>query len=281
VIRTVRYAAIVEAVEGLVEEANYHLPGDVLDRIKSFRRRETLPRAAAVLDQIVENARIASTEELPLCQDTGTAVFFVDIGERAHVASPGLEEAIQEGTRRGYEAGKLRMSIVRDPLRRENTGDNTPAVIHLRIVSGDRVRITFCPKGGGCENMSRLAMLTSGQGRAGIVDFVVETVRIGGGKPCPPLVVGVGIGGNFETAPLIAKRALLRTIGERNVDRYYSDLEEELLETVNALGIGPMGLGGLTTALDVFVDAAPCHIASMPVAVNIQCHSARHKTVII
>ncbi len=280
-IRTVSCSSVVDAAAGMVEKANYRLPEDVLARIRTMRDRETLPRAVSILDQIIENAAIAASDELPLCQDTGTAVFFVDIGCDVHVDGPGVVEALQEGTRRGYEAGSLRNSIVSDPLRRENTGDNTPAVVHLRFVPGDRLAIHFCPKGGGCENMSRLAMLTSGDGRKGVVDFVLDTVRTGGGKPCPPLVVGVCVGGNFETAPLIAKRSLLRTLGERNEDPYYGELEEELFTAVNGLGIGPMGLGGRTTALDVFIEAAPCHIAGMPVAVNIQCHSARHVSTVI
>ena len=274
--RTIPYDQVVDAVAKLAMNTNYNLPKDVLDRLIEMRNEETAPLAISILDQIIANAGIARECELPLCQDTGVSVVFADIGEEARVDGGGLEAAVNEGVRRGYRDGGLRNSMVRDPLRRENTGDNTPAIMHLRLTGGDRLRIRFCPKGGGCENMSRLAMLTPGEGREGIVRFVTETVRAGGGRPCPPLVVGVGIGGNFERAALIAKEAVLRTIGERHPDPFYADLERELLDSINTLGIGPMGFGGRTTALEVFAEAAPCHIASMPVAVNIQCHSARH-----
>jgi fumarate hydratase subunit alpha len=274
--KTISFETLVERVSALVADTNYFLPGDILGALKEARGAETSGPGGAILDQIVENARIAAEDALPLCQDTGVAVYFVEIGEEARVESPGIEAALQEGTRRGYRNGALRMSMVRDPLRRGNTGDNTPAVIHYAIVPGDGLRIVFCPKGGGCENMSRLAMLSPGEGCRGVVEFVLDTVRRAGGKPCPPLLVGVGIGGDFERSAELAKRALLRTAGERHADPFYADLEMELLAGVNALGIGPMGLGGATTALDVFIETAPCHIASLPLAVNIQCHSARH-----
>lgn len=279
--RVISYDTVVDTVRALVLETSYRLPDDVVARLASMRTRETASRAAAILDQILENAEIASRDRIPLCQDTGTAVFFVDSGKDICVDGEGLSSAINEGMRRGYADGGLRMSLVRDPLRRVNTGDNAPAYIHLREMSGDRLSISFCPKGGGCENMSRLAMLTPGEGREGIMAFVIDTVGSGGGRPCPPVVVGVGIGGTFEYSAIIAKRSLLRTLGERHPDPFYREMEEELFAKINALGIGPMGLGGDTTALDVFVEAAPCHIASMPVAVNIQCHSARHGTVVL
>lgn len=274
--RVIPYDRVVEKVARLAIETNNHLPQDVLDRLKEMRRAETAPLAVSILDQIIANAGIAAECGLPLCQDTGVSVVFADLGEGARVDGDGLEAAVNEGVRRGYREGGLRNSMVNDPLERKNTGDNTPAILHLGLVSGDRLRIRFCPKGGGCENMSRLAMLTPGQGREGVIDFVTGTVRIGGGRPCPPLVIGVGIGGNFERAALLAKEAVLRTVGERHPEPRYADLERELLDRVNALGIGPMGFGGNSTAIDVFVAAAPCHIASLPVAVNIQCHSARH-----
>lgn len=277
--RTIMYETVVESVRTLVIETSYNLPGDVIDRLSHMRSRETSARASGILDQILANAHIASKDRIPLCQDTGTAVFFVDCGKDAVVGGDGLTAAVNEGMRRGYKDGGLRMSIVRDPLRRVNSNDNSPAYIHLREVPGDELVISFCPKGGGCENMSRQAMLTPGEGREGVISFVVDTVGIGGGRPCPPVVVGVGIGGTFEYSAIIAKRTLLRKLGDRNPDPYYREMEEELIDTINSLGIGPMGLGGDTTALDVFVEAAPCHIASMPVAVNIQCHSARHGTV--
>ena len=279
--RTIPFDTIVDAVEKIVMEINYNLPGDVLDAIKRSRTSESSPLAVSVLDNIIENADIARNEQLPICQDTGIAVFFADIGGEARVDGGGLEAAINEGTRRGYKNGALRTSIVEDPLRRKNTGDNTPAIIHTRIVDGDKLTLYFCPKGGGCENMSTLKMLSPGEGRNGIVDCVVESIRIAGGKPCPPLVIGIGIGGNFEYSAILSKRALLRTLGSRNPDPFVAELETELTEKINALGIGPMGLGGDTTVLDVFVESYPCHIASMPLSVNVQCHAARHKSVII
>ncbi len=274
--RTIAFDTLVEAVHDLVCRATTELPSDVLERIEVMHAAEDSSPARDIMGQIIENAEIARTDKLPLCQDTGIAVFLIDIGDDCRVDGGGLEAAINEGVRRGYRECALRISIVADPFRRSNTGDNTPAVIHSRIVPGDRLDINFCPKGGGCENMSRLAMLTPGKGRQGVFDFVVETVRIGGGRPCPPLVVGVGVGGSFEYSAVLAKRSLTRTIGVRNADPFYCALEEELLQAINELGIGPMGLGGKTTALDVFIESAPCHIASLPVAVNIQCHSARH-----
>jgi fumarate hydratase subunit alpha len=277
--RSVPFNTVVNAVETMVQEANYNLPGDVLDALKRARAKEVSSQAVYILDQIIENAVIASSYSLPLCQDTGAAVFFVDIGDEVYIDGDGLEVAVNEGTRRGYKNGGLRMSMVSDPLHRLNTGDNTPAVIHVKLVKGEQFTIYFCPKGGGCENMSRLAMLSPGEGRKGVVDFVVETVLAGGGKPCPPLIAGVGIGGNFEYAAILSKRSLLRAVGGRNSDPYFAELEMELIEKINNLGIGPMGLGGTSTVLDVFVESAPCHIASLPVAVNIQCHSARHKKI--
>lgn len=277
--RTIPFDTVVDAVENLVMEANYHLPADVLNALKCARAKETFPRAVFILDQIIENAYIASSQRLPLCQDTGIAVFFVDIGEGVRVDGGGLEAAVNEGTRRGYLHGGLRMSLVADPLRRRNTEDNTPAILHIRYVRGDTLTLMFCPKGGGCENKSRFGMLSPGEGKDGVINFVVETVRIAGGQPCPPLIAGVGLGGDFEYAALLSKRSLLRMVGERNPDPFFAALETELLEEVNTLGIGPMGLGGSATALDVFIESAPCHIASLPVAVNIQCHSARHKTI--
>jgi len=277
--RIIPFDSVVKSIAKLVAETNYILPDDVLKSIISMREKETSSLACSILDQIIENAHIASNDCLPLCQDTGVAVFFVDVGDMVRVDGDGLEASINEGTRKGYREGALRMSMVTGPLQRTNTGDNTPAVIHYSLCPGETITLRFCPKGAGCENMSRLSMLSPGDGREGIIDFVVETVRIAGGRPCPPLVVGVGIGGNFEYSAISAKRALFRKIGERNSDPFYVELEEELLENINALGIGPMGLGGRTTALDVFVETYPCHIASLPAAVNLQCHSSRHRTI--
>ncbi|MFC1608255.1 fumarate hydratase [Candidatus Latescibacterota bacterium] len=279
--RTLSYDHVVENVARLVISSNYELPGDVLEKLIRSRAQETSEPAVSILDQIIENARIASEDQLPICQDTGIAVFFADVGNDVRVDGEGLEVAIQEGTRQGYRNGDLRMSIVCDPLRRVNTGDNTPAVIHCRCVPGENIVLSFCPKGGGCENMSRIAMLNPGEGRDGVTDFIVDTVRSGGGRPCPPVIIGVGIGGNYELAAILSKRALLRSVGVRHSDSYYSEFESELLERINKLGVGPMGLGGSTTALDVFIEAAPCHIASLPVSVNVQCHAARHGTTVL
>ncbi|MFC1538628.1 fumarate hydratase [Candidatus Latescibacterota bacterium] len=277
--RTIPYNSVANAVEEIVIKTNYNLPCDVLEAIKHARDSESSRLAVSILDNIIENAGIARNECLPICQDTGIAVFFVDIGGEVFVDGGGLEAAINEGTRKGYKNGALRMSIVEDPLRRKNTGDNTPAIIHTNIVRGDKLVLSFCPKGGGCENMSTLAMLSPGEGRNGIIDFVTESIRTAGGKPCPPLVVGIGMGGNFEYSAVLSKRALLRTIGERHHDPFLAELEKELFEKINALGIGPMGLGGDTTVLEVFVESYPCHIASMPLSVNVQCHAARHEKV--
>jgi len=218
---------------------------------------------------------------MPICQDTGLAVVFVDLGQDAHVAGSGLEEAINEGVRRGYTEGYLRKSVLGDPLKRVNTKDNTPAVIHTRIVPGDRLKLWVVPKGGGSENMSKIAMLKPADGVEGVKSFVVESVRVASANPCPPIIVGVGIGGSFEQCAMNAKRALLREIGSRHPDEYYAALEDELFQKVNDTGIGPMGLGGRITALAVHIEAAPCHIASLPVAVNINCHAARHKTAVL
>ncbi len=279
--KIIPFDELVRAVENLVMETNYHLPRDVYNALVLARSRETSSRACTILDQIIANAEIASAERLPICQDTGVAVFFADIGEDVRVDCGGFNAAVQEGTRRGYLQGGLRMSMVNDPLQRDNTGDNTPAIIHTSLVRGENITLRFCPKGGGCENMSRLAMLTPGEGSEGVIDFIRETIRIGGGRPCPPLIVGVGLGGTFESCAIAAKRALFRTLGSRNKQPHLAELEVALVERINELGIGPMGLGGQTTVLDVFVEAAPCHIASLPVAVNIQCHAARHGEIVI
>jgi fumarate hydratase subunit alpha len=216
-----------------------------------------------------------------MCQDTGYAVVFLEIGQDVHFTGGGLMEAVQEGVRRGYQSGPLRKSVVRDPLRRVNTGDNTPAIVHTDIVPGDRVRLIVAPKGGGSENMSRVTMLTPAAGYAGVKEFVVSRLREAGSNPCPPTIVGIGIGGSFEHSALLAKKALLRDIGMRNPDPEIAAMELDILEEINRLGIGPMGYGGNTTSLDVFMEMEPCHIASLPVAVNINCHSARHKEAVI
>jgi fumarate hydratase subunit alpha len=234
-----------------------------------------------IISQLLENAKIAKNEKLPICQDTGFTVVFVEIGQEVEITGGNLYDAINEGVRRGYKEGYLRKSIVDHPLRRKNTGDNTPAVIHTEIVPGDQLKISIIPKGAGCENMSGLAMLKPAQGIEGIKNFVVETVRKAGANPCPPIVVGVGVGGTFEKVALLAKKALLRKMDSYNEDNEMSQLEKELLIEINKLGIGPQGLGGRSTALRVFIEWFPCHIASLPVAVNIECHAHRHKEIII
>ena len=272
---------ITEAVKRLSMETNYFLGEDMVKALKASLDKEESPVGKSVLGQIIENQEIARTEQMAICQDTGFTVVFIDLGQDVHLTGGDLTEAVNEGVRQGYQEGYLRKSIVKDPLHRVNTGDNTPAVIHLRIVPGEKVHLTVAPKGGGSENMSEVQMLKPADGPEGVKNFVIDRVRRSGGNPCPPIVVGVGIGGTYETAALIAKRALLRELGQFNPDPYYAEMEKELLRAINRLGIGPMGLGGRVTALGVFIEIYPCHIASLPIAVNIQCHAARHKSVVI
>ncbi|HUU30307.1 MAG TPA: fumarate hydratase [archaeon] len=268
---------ITDRVKWLCQQANCVLGEDIIAALERSRVTEESPTGREILDQLLENARLAKEEGAPLCQDTGVAVFFVELGTGLELEGEGtLEEAINRGVAQGYAEGYLRKSIVADPLRRRNTGDNTPAVIHLTLVPEDKLTLTFAPKGGGSENMSRLAMLKPADGIEGVKRFVVETVEIAGANPCPPIIVGVGLGGTFEISAYLAKKSLLRRVGSKNLDPFYQKLEEELLELVNKTGIGPQGLGGTTTALAVHIETHPCHIASLPVAVNIQCHSARH-----
>lgn len=280
--REIHYDTIAEAVERLCMESNYFLGDDVIASLQRALEREESPVGREILQEILENARIAGEDEVPLCQDCGYAVAFVDIGQDVHIVGGDFNEAIAEGTRRGYTKGYLRKSVVAQPYSsRINTRDNTPPVIHVRIVPGDKLRITLAPKGGGSENMSALGMLKPADGREGIIKLVVETVRKAGANPCPPIIVGVGIGGTAEQAMLLAKRSLLREVGQPSDNPEDAALEADILTRVNKLGIGPQGLGGRTTALAVHVLSQPCHIASLPVAVNIQCHSARHKEVIL
>ncbi|MEA1997107.1 MAG: fumarate hydratase [Gemmatimonadota bacterium] len=271
---------ITDSIRSLCWKANCLLGEDVIAALEKAREKEESPTGREILDQILENARLAGEGNDPLCQDTGFAVFFVELGANVQFEGEGtLEEAINRGVAMGYTEGYLRKSIVADPLNRVNTGDNTPAVVHLKLVAGDELKITFAPKGGGSENMSRQAMLKPADGVEGVKQFVVETVETAGANPCPPVIVGVGIGGTFELSTYLAKKSLLRTLGSKHPEPFYSKLEEELFELVNNTGVGPMGLGGRTTALGVHIEAHPCHIASLPVAVNIQCHSARHMSV--
>ncbi len=278
--REIKSEKITEVVRKLCIEANRHLPDDVKRCILSAREKETWQGASEILDRIVENYEIADNENVPICQDTGAACVFVSIGQDVHV-SGNITDAINEGVRQGYADGYLRKSIVKDPLDRVNTGDNTPAMIYYDITDGDKIEITVAPKGFGSENMSRVAMLRPSDGVEGVKEFVINTVKEAGPNPCPPIVVGVGIGGTFDKAAYLAKKALLRCADESNADAFYAELEEELLEKINALGIGPQGLGGRTTALAVNIETFPTHIAGLPVAVNINCHVTRHKTEVI
>jgi len=275
--REIDAGLITETVARLSMEANYELEDDVLRALEKGLKEEESPVGREIFAQLIENAEIARTERMPICQDTGLTVVFVEMGQEAHVTGGSLEDAINEGVRKGYTEGYLRKSVLGDPLRRVNTKDNTPAVIHIRMVPGDGFKLWVVPKGGGSENMSRIAMMKPADGVEGVKSFVKETVRTASANPCPPIVVGVGVGGTFEQCALNAKRALLREIGSAHPDPYYADLEKELLELANDTGVGPQGLGGRITALAVHVEAAPCHIASLPVAVNINCHAARHK----
>lgn len=280
--REVSAAVLSDKVRELFLQANYHIGKDVLGRLAACADTEKSPTGASILGQIVENDRIASEERIAICQDTGMAILFIELGQDVHIVGGGFEEALQAGVREAYTTGYLRKSIVADPLfDRTNTKDNTPAVIHVSIVPGDRVRILATPKGFGSENMSAVAMLTPGAGVKGLKEFVVETVMKAGPNPCPPIIIGIGIGGTLEKAALIAKKATVRELGTANPDPRYAKLEEELLALVNATGIGPGGLGGTTTALAVHIEHFPTHIAGMPIAVNICCHAARHAEALI
>lgn len=286
--RHIEFEKIVETVESLCITAAYELGDDVLAALKEAAQKESSPGAARILNQLIENARQAVDEKIPLCQDTGLAVVFVEHGADVTVKAGAeqrqatLFDAINAGVTAGYEKGYLRKSIVADPLNgRKNTGSNTPAIIHHSIVTGDKLKITIMAKGGGCENKSRFKMFKPTAERNEIIDWVVDVVKQAGADACPPFVVGVGIGGNFEVSCLLSKKALLRNLGQKNGDEFYAKLEADLLSAINVLGLGPQGLGGDTTALACLVETAPCHIASLPVAVNIECHSHRHKSAVI
>lgn len=277
--RTIHTDEITAAVKRLCMDANYYLNSDIESALSDFCRMEPSENGQEILKDILENAQLAKTCEMPICQDTGMAVFRVEVGQDVHVEGKSLTDAINDGVRAGYGDGYLRKSVVGDPLRRVNTKDNTPAVIHYDIVPGDKLRILFAPKGFGSENMSALKMLKPAQGLDGVIDFVVETADKAGSNPCPPMVVGVGIGGTMEKAAQMAKFALMRPIDTQNPDPFYAELEDTLLEKINKLGIGPQGLGGRTTAIGVNVEVFATHIAGLPVAVNINCHATRHKAV--
>jgi fumarate hydratase subunit alpha len=280
--REINVEEITKVVEKLCIESNYYLPQDVKKALEDALDKEESPLAKEILQDILKNQDIARRNNVPICQDTGLAVIFLELGQDVRLVGGDLNEAIDEGVRRGYKYGFLRKSAVEDPFMvRKNTGDNTPAIIHTKIVPGDKVKLILAPKGGGSENMSALAMLKPSDGVIGIKKFVVETVDKAGSNPCPPIIVGIGIGGTIEKTTLIAKQALLRTVGEHNANPEVAKIEEELLEEINKLGIGPQGFGGRSTALAVNIETFPAHIASMPVAINIQCHVARHKEAII
>jgi len=280
--REIKAKDITETVARLSKEANFYLGEDVIAALKKAREQEESPAGRQILDQLLENAGIAAKEQMPLCQDCGLAVVFVEMGQDAHITGGDLVHAINEGVRKGYAEGYLRKSAVKQPFSaRVNTKDNTPAIIHTEIVPGDKLKITIAPKGGGSENMSRFTVLKPAQGRQGVVDFVVNAVDEAGSNPCPPTIVGVGIGGTAEKAMIMAKRSLLREVGKPSTDPEVAELEKELLQRINSTGVGPGGVGGRITSLAVHVETFPAHIASLPVAVNIQCHSARHKEAVL
>lgn len=280
--REIEASAITQTVAELCQRANFELGDDVLAALKQAGQTEESPLGRQVLRQLLENARIAQQERIPLCQDCGSAVVFLEIGQETHITGGDLHAAVEEGVRRGYTQGYLRKSMVSQPFSaRINTQDNTPPVIHTEIVPGNRLKITVMPKGGGAENMSRLAMLTPSNSQEDIVNLVVRTVDEAGGNPCPPLVVGIGIGATAEKAMLLAKKALLRAVGKPNPDPEIAQLEQEILSRINNLGIGPLGFGGRTTALAVHAEVMPTHLASLPVAINLQCHSARHQEAVL
>lgn len=270
---------IIEVVKELCMDANYYIPVDVKEKVEEAASCEPWPMAKDMLDKILQNIDIAREENVPACQDTGMACVFVELGQDVHIVGGLLEDAVNEGVRLGYEKGYLRKSVVKDPLNRVNTKDNTPAIIYYDIVQGDQLRITVAPKGFGSENMSQIKMLKPSDGIEGVKKFVLQVVREAGPNPCPPIVVGVGIGGTFDKAANLAKKALLRPLNENHPDEFYKELEANLLEEINKLGIGPQGFGGKTTALKVNIEVFPTHIAGLPVAVNINCHVTRHKTV--
>lgn len=279
--KTINVDQVVDVVEKLCIDANYYLNGDIFDALKAGLQAEESDIGRNVLERLIENAGIAASDKMAICQDTGMAVVFVDVGQEVHVSGGSLTEAINEGVRRGYNNGYLRKSVVKDPIERTNTGDNTPAIIHYNIVEGDCLKITLAPKGFGSENMSALKMLKPSDGLEGVKRFILETVDKAGPNPCPPMVIGVGIGGTMEKAAILAKKALMRPINESSGIQYVKDLEKELLAKINALGIGPAGLGGRITALGINIEVYPTHIAGLPVAVNINCHATRHAEAVL
>ncbi|MDI6739754.1 MAG: fumarate hydratase [Candidatus Edwardsbacteria bacterium] len=271
------FSKIVAAVKDMCLESNFDLPQDVMDCFDKAVKSEESPLGKSILEQCIENAKIAKNERVPICQDTGLAVFFVNMGAEIRIDGGLLKDAINEGVRQGYKEGYLRKSSLNDPLfDRKNTGDNTPAIIHIEIVPGEILEITMAPKGGGAENMSQVKMLPPSAGEKGVIDFVVDAVVKGGGNPCPPTVIGIGVGGTFEKVAFLAKKALMWPLGKPNADPRYAELEQKILKRINDSGVGPQGLGGNTTSFAVHIEYAPCHLASLPAAVNINCHAHRH-----
>lgn len=279
--KEITYEEIVRHVAQMCQEANFELGEDVITAFEQAVKQESSETGRSVLNQLIDNANIASENRVPMCQDTGVSVFIVKLGQDCHITGGSLYDAINEGVRTGYEEGYLRHSIVDDPIKRKNTGDNTPSVIHVEVVEGEMLDIHMSAKGGGAENMSELKMLTPSAGWQGVKEFILKTVQEAGPNACPPLVVGIGIGGNFESCAYLAKKSLFRPVGERNENEDIAKLESELMTEINQLGIGPQGFGGDTTALDIKIETAPCHIAALPVAVNLNCHASRHKQVIL
>ncbi|MES5261659.1 fumarate hydratase [Priestia megaterium] len=279
--RTIHVNEIKDTVANLCWEACYYLPDDVINGFKKAEEKEISPLGKSILNQLIENAEVAATEHMPYCHDTGLAIIYVEVGQDVHFIGGTFQDSIHEGVKKGYSEGFLRKSVVGDPLLRVNTNTNTPAIIHTDIVPGDQVKITVLPKGGGSENMSAMKFLLPGEGVEGVKKFVLETIEAAGGKACPPIMVGVGIGGSFDKVTGIAKEAIMREVGVYHHEPHISQLEKELLEDINKTGIGPQGLGGINTALSVAIETYACHITALPVAVNIQCHAARKKTAII
>ncbi|MBU3108619.1 fumarate hydratase [Clostridium gasigenes] len=279
--REINIEVITDAVKNLCINSNYFLSNDIKSALLKSKEEETWDLAKDILDKIIINSDIAKREQMPMCQDTGMACVFIEVGQEVHIVGGLLEDAINEGVRRGYEDGLLRKSVVKDPIDRINTKDNTPAVIYYDIVAGNNIKITVAPKGFGSENMSKIKMLKPADGIEGVKQFIIETVNEAGPNPCPPMVIGVGIGGTFDKAAYLSKKALIRPIDEGSTINFYKELEIELLDTINKLGIGPQGFGGKTTAIGLNIETYPTHIAGLPVAVNISCHATRHKEIVL
>lgn len=279
--RKINASLITKSISEIYIDAAHNLPKEILNALKLSLQKETNPSGKDVLEKLIENAKIAKNEKIPICQDTGLAVIFAEIGQSVQIIGGEFEDAVNQGVRKAVKGGYLRASVVKNPIDRINTLDNTPVIIHTKIVPGKNIKLTVLAKGAGSENMSALAMLKPSDGEEGVINFVIESIKKAGPSACPPFVIGIGLGGNFEEAPLLAKKALLRPLGSKNNDKKNAALEKELYKKINSLGIGPSGFGGITTCLSVNIEFFPCHIASLPVAVNIECHAHRHKSAVI